>query len=50
MWRQEVSFLQADCWMERLRDGQMTMAERPEPESRLRETYTLAACWLRPLR
>lgn len=27
--------------MERLRDGQMTMAGRPGPESRLRETYTL---------
>lgn len=41
MWREEVSFLQADCWMERLRDGQMTMAGRPGPECRLRETYTL---------
>lgn len=41
MWREEVSFLQADCWMERLRDGQMTMAWRPGPECRLRETYTL---------
>lgn len=41
MWREEVSFLQADCWMERLRDRQMTMAERPGPECRLRETYTL---------
>ncbi|TNN73891.1 hypothetical protein EYF80_015908 [Liparis tanakae] len=37
MWREEVSFLQADCWMERLRDGQMTMAGRPGPECRLRE-------------
>eukprot|EP00064_Thunnus_orientalis_P001234 superscaffoldBa00000082_g1236 len=41
MRREEVSFLQADCWMERLRDGQMTMARRPGPECRLRETYTL---------
>lgn len=41
MRREEVSFLQADCEMERLRDGQMTMAGRPGPESRLGETYTL---------
>ncbi|KAI9546853.1 hypothetical protein NQZ68_022798 [Dissostichus eleginoides] len=38
MWREEVSFLQADCWMERLRDGQMTMAGGPE--CRLRETQS----------
>lgn len=41
MWREEVSFLQADCEMERLRDGQMTMAGRPGPESRLGEPCTL---------
>lgn len=41
MWTEEVSFLQADCWMERVRDGQMTMVGRPGPECRLRETYTL---------
>lgn len=35
MRREEVSFLQAHCEMERLRDGQMTMAGRPGPESRL---------------
>ncbi|KAI4807437.1 hypothetical protein KUCAC02_027244 [Chaenocephalus aceratus] len=38
MWREEVSILQADCWMERLRDGQMTMAGGPE--CRLRETQS----------
>lgn len=42
MRREEVSFLRAHCEMERLRDGQMTMAGRPGPESRLGgETYTL---------
>lgn len=40
MRREEVSFLQADCWMKRLRDGQMTMAGRPGPECRPRETCT----------
>lgn len=40
MWREEVGFLQADCWMERLRDGQMTMAGSPRPECRLRQTCT----------
>lgn len=51
MRREEVSFLQADCWMERLRDGQMTIAGRPGPECRLRETYTphSTTCWLQPL-
>lgn len=41
MWTEEVGFLQADCWMERVRDGQMTMVQSPGPECRLRETYTL---------
>lgn len=41
MWKEEVSFLQADCWMERLRDGQMTIGGRRGPECRLGETRTL---------
>lgn len=41
MQKEEVSFLQADFWMERLRDGQMTMAGRPGPECRPREIDTL---------
>lgn len=40
MWKEEVSFLQADCWMERLRDGQTTIGGRPGPECRLGETHT----------
>lgn len=41
MCREEVSFLQADCWMERRRNRQMTMAGRLGPECRLRESCTL---------